>query len=53
MREVNIFFFLCVYIKFLDGNYCEDFVYDKIFLGVRDEGFRDEIGLCIRDGKGF
>lgn len=53
MREVNIFFSLCVYIKFLDGNHCEDSAHDKIFPGARDEGFRDEIGLCIRDGKGF
>ena len=37
----------------VSGNHWEDSVHDKIFPGAIDEGFRGEIGLCIRDGKGF
>lgn len=52
MGEVNIFFSLYVYIE-VSGNHCKEMirVHDKIFPQATDEGFRDEIGLCIRNGK--
>lgn len=37
----------------VSANHWEDSAHDKIFPGATDEGFRDEIGLCIRVGKGF
>jgi hypothetical protein len=42
-----------VYLHEVSGNHFEDSIQDKSFPGAIDEGFRDEIGLCIRDGKGF
>lgn len=51
MREVHIFFSICLHE--VSGNHCEDSVHDKSFSRAIDEGFGDEIGLCIRDGKRF
>lgn len=42
-----------VYLQEVSGNHFEDFAHDKSLPGAADGGFRDEIGLCMRDGKGI
>lgn len=52
LREVNIFFSLYVYMKFLEF-IVKNLYMTRFFPGAIDKGFGDEIGLCIRDRKGF
>ena len=42
-----------MYLQEVSGNHFEDFAHDRSFPRAVDEGFGDEIGLCMRDGKGF
>lgn len=43
---------LCIYRKFLEI-ILRILHMTKVSPRAMDEGFRDEIGLCMRDGKGF